>query len=46
MASKVGVPIAFAGWGRLDCPELSQQMRQLCDFSFTSTEDLEKFLFD
>ena len=31
---------------RLDCPELSQQMRQLCDFSFTSTEDLEKFLFD
>ena len=46
MASKVGVPIAFAGWGRLDCPELSQQMRQLCDFSFTSTKDLEKFLFD
>lgn len=46
MASKVGTPIAFAGWGRLDCPELSQQMRQLCDFSFTSTEDLEKFLFD
>ena len=46
MASKVGAPIAFAGWGRLDCPELSQQMRQLCDFSFTSTEDLEKFLFD
>ena len=46
MASKVGAPIAFAGWGRLDCPELSQQMRQLCDFSFTSTKDLEKFLFD
>ena len=46
MASKAGVPIAFAGWGRLDCPELSQQMRQLCDFSFPSTEDLEKFLFD
>ena len=46
MAIKVGTPIAFAGWGRLDCPELSQQMRQLCDFSFTSTKDLEKFLFD
>lgn len=46
MARKVGAPIAFAGWGRKDCPEISRQMQQLCDFSFFSTEDLEKFLFD
>ena len=46
MASNAGVPIAFAAWGRKDYPEIAAQMRRLCDFSFDSTEDLEKFLFD
>lgn len=46
MARKVGAPIAFAGWGRKDCPELSREMTRLCDFSFSSVQDLEKFLFD
>ena len=45
MAHPLGVPIAFAGWGRLDFPELSQQMTELCDFSFSSVEDLKNFLF-
>jgi phosphoglycolate phosphatase-like HAD superfamily hydrolase len=46
MASKAGVPIAFAAWGRQDYPEIAEEMRSLCDFSFDSTQDLEKFLFD
>ena len=29
-----------------DYPEIAAEMRKLCDFSFDSTEDLEKFLFD
>jgi phosphoglycolate phosphatase/pyrophosphatase PpaX len=46
MASPLGVPIAFAGWGKTDFPELAREMEQLCDFSFYSTEELHKFLFD
>lgn len=45
MASRAGVPIAFAAWGRKDYPEISAEMCRLCDFSFPSTEELEKFLF-
>lgn len=45
MAHPLGVPIAFAGWGRLDFPALSQQMRSLCDYSFDNVEDLKAFLF-
>ena len=46
MASKAGVPIAFAAWGRTDCPELVVQMKELCNFSFDSTEQLAHFMFD
>lgn len=46
MASKAGVPIAFAAWGRKDYPKIDTEMRSLCDYSFDSTADLEKFLFD
>ncbi len=46
MCRAAGVPIAFAGWGRKDFPELTAQMTALCDFSFDSTEKLERFLFD
>jgi len=46
MASSAGVPIGFAAWGRKDCPELTAQMKQLCNFSFDSPEELEHFLFD
>ena len=46
MASKAGVPIAFAAWGRMDYPQIVAEMRRLCDFSFDATKDLEKFLFD
>ena len=45
MASKAGVAIAFAAWGRKEYPEISQEMCKLCDFSFDSTAALEAFLF-
>lgn len=46
MANPLGVKIAFAAWGKVDFPELAVEMRNLCDFSFDSTEKLYKFLFD
>lgn len=46
MARAVGCPIAFAGWGRVEFPEICQDMQNLCDMAFDSTEKLEKFLFD
>lgn len=46
MASRAGVPIAFAAWGRKDYPQISAQMTQLCDYSFSSPRELEGFLFD
>lgn len=45
MARNAGVPIAFAGWGRKDYPEIIQDMTALCNFSFLSVKQFEKFLF-
>ncbi len=46
MAQPVGVKIAFAAWGKTEFPDLSQEMRSLCDHTFETPEKLEKFLFD
>lgn len=46
MASRVGVQIAFAGWGRKNCPEVANEMEKICDFAFYSTKELETFLFE
>ena len=46
MANAVGVPTAFAGWSKAEFPELTKEMRTLCDFSFDSAEELETFLFE
>lgn len=46
MARSGGCPIAFAGWGRTEFPEITEEMSKLCDFAFDSTESLEHFLFD
>ncbi len=45
MARSTGCPMAFAGWGRKDFPAICKEMEELCDFSFYSTKELEKFLF-
>ena len=46
MASKAGVEIAFAAWGRKDYPEIIREMTGLCNYTFSSTTELEAFLFD
>jgi len=46
MAKPLNVPIAFAAWGKVEFPELTQEMRDICDYSFDSAEDLERFLFE
>ena len=46
MARKAGVPIAFAGWGRLEYPEICSQMKALCDFSFDDVQALNDFLLE
>ena len=45
MASKVQVPIAFAGWGRQNYPEIVTEMTSICDYAFNKTEQLYQFLF-
>lgn len=46
MAHPLGVKIAFAAWGKQEFPQLAEEMRGLCDFTFDKTEELEAFLFD
>lgn len=46
MARSAGCEIAFAGWGRKDFPAICEEMENLCDYSFYSTEELKKFLFE
>ncbi len=46
MARDAGVPIGFAAWSRQAFPKLLAQMRELCDYSFDTTEKLYNFLFD
>ena len=46
MAKPLGIKIAFAAWGKTDFPELAEEMKQLCDYSFDSTKELEQFLYD
>ena len=46
MAHNAGVPIGFAGWSKLEVPQIVEEMTRLCDFAFSSTKELEKFLFD
>lgn len=46
MASKVGCPIAFAGWGRQNCPDIVKEMTDLCDFAFDDPQNLTDFLFN
>ena len=45
MAKKQNVPIAFAAWGRQNCPEICKEMRALCNFCFDTPRQLEEFQF-
>lgn len=46
MANPLGVPVAYAAWSKADFPDLSEEMRQLCDYAFDDVESLEQFLFE
>ena len=45
MASAVGVPMAFAAWGRKDSPKILEKMGEISEYTFHSPEELGKFLF-
>ena len=46
MARAAGSPIAFAGWGRQDFPNICKEMESLCDYSFYRVEQFADFLFE
>ena len=46
MAQPVDVAVAFTGWGKVDFPEIAQEMRKLCRYSFDTTTELYRFLFE
>ena len=46
MAKPLHVPIAFAAWGKTEFPEIAREMQELCDFTFHSTDQLYRFLFE
>ena len=45
MAKDVGVTTGFAGWSKIEFPELTKEMTALCDYTFPTTTQLEMFLF-
>lgn len=46
MAKKQNIPIAFAAWSRQNCPNILDEMKEICDFYFDTVKELETFLFD
>lgn len=46
MADPLGIKVAFAGWDDMGVPDLRKEMETRCAYSFNSTDELEKFLFD
>ena len=46
MADPLGVKVAFAAWDDMGVPELRQEMKQRCTYTFYSPAELEHFLFD
>ena len=46
MAELLGIGVAYSGWNGLEIPEIEEEMRSMCTYSFESTEKLYKFLFE
>ena len=40
------IAVAYAAWSKAEFPDLTTEMRDLCEFSFDSPADLEKYLFE
>ena len=45
MANPLNIDVAYAAWSKLDFPELTTEMRELCPYAFDAPSELEKFLF-
>ena len=46
MAAPLAVKVCYAGWSGMGVEALNSEMRNICDYAFDSTEELENFLFD
>lgn len=46
MAKNAGVAIAYAGWSRDNVPEITEYMRDICDYSFFNVDSFYQFLFE
>lgn len=46
MAQPLNIEVAYSGWNGLGIAEIDTEMKNLCDYSFESTEKLYNFLFD
>lgn len=46
MADPLDIKVAYSGWNGLGIPEIKEEMRSMCTYSFDSTEKLYKFLFE
>ena len=46
MANPLGIKVAYAGWNGLGIPEIEEEMKQLCDHSFTTVSELAQHLFE
>lgn len=46
MAAPLGVQVCYAGWSGMGIESLSDEMNCLCKFSFDTTEEMYRFLFE
>ena len=46
MANAAGVDIAFSAWSKTEFPELAEEMKTICKFTFETPAELETFLFE
>lgn len=45
MTAPLGIKVAYSGWNGLGVPEVQEEMSAICDFTFDTVADFEKFLF-
>lgn len=45
MADPLGIAVAFPGWSKLEQPDITREMTQLCKYTFPTPSQLKDFLF-
>ena len=46
MAEPLGIKVCYAGWSGMGIQSLSDEMNRLCAFSFDTTDEMYRFLFE